>query len=106
VKSIVIPVLPQRDSTKIDMILGKRRPALNSEREMDWSECPLAMAYPNWDLFLYELHNERETAAKEDRPAHPRAAAPAIAPSYAPPLESRAKGMTVEQAKRRYGSKD
>src|SRR5579859_2348830 len=29
------------------------------EQTVDWSEAPLAKAYPQWETFLFELHQER-----------------------------------------------
>ena|SRR5277367_5441970 len=102
---IVVPVLLQRDSAKIDMVLGKKRKAPSSPQRIDWSNCPLAKRYPSWETWHRSLKEEREEAAAEGRAPHP-AAAPPPKPLHVNELLGPVGGPTVSQMKREYGSKD
>jgi hypothetical protein len=103
---IVVPVLLQRDSSKIDQILGKKHESpLGGSNNVDWSNCPLAKRYPCWERYHQALRIERDEAMAEGRKPHPAAAPPTRQSRVAEPLGP-AGGLTVEQVKRQYGTKD
>lgn len=46
------------------------------EQTVLWGDCPLAKAYPQWEMFLYELQQERRNAPLEGRKPSPLAQKP------------------------------
>jgi hypothetical protein len=97
-------IIRQRGEREVDRVIGKKhRSPLNAV--MDFSECPLAKRYPNWDLFLDALYEERKAAKLEKRDPHP-----ATLPPYVSPYEEReipvCKGLSPSAIKLQYGSKD
>lgn len=83
-----------KDVIEVDRVIGKKKPSIKAQKEIDWSECPLAKAYPNWDLFLEQLADER---SQKTRPPHPRAVAP-----FSGKCDEMEGGMSPGQVKRRY----
>lgn len=85
-KKKLIDRLPERELTNkytpaaLDRILGALRPVeeVADPVAMDWTGCPLAIAYPRLDMYLEALAKERATAKAEQRPMHRAAAEPVI----------------------------
>lgn len=102
---IIIPVFRDRDSHEVDRVIGRKREVSAAPQNIDWSKCPLALRHPSWDLFLEQLADERADAKANNRPAHPRAAAPLMRPARPLLLEGH-EGLSVTQINRIYGSKD
>jgi hypothetical protein len=69
-------VLPYRDPTVIERLVGKKRAAVQIGTGF-W-EWPLWQAYPTWCQFNEQLANERTAAQKENRAAHPAASEPKL----------------------------
>ncbi len=78
-QAITVPqlTLPFRDEKVVDTVVGKKRKSVKDCEPVDFSECPLAQAYPNYDSFLEELYIERRRQRDGYGPAHPRAIKPA-----------------------------
>lgn len=57
----VIPQLelPFRETSRVDVVLGKRRKSIRDNEPIDFSECPLAKAYPDIDDFLGQIREAR-----------------------------------------------
>lgn len=72
----IIPQIdpPYRDSNVVDSIVGKKRKAID-KGPIDFSKCQLAKAYPTFDDFLEEIHQQRE-AQKAGGPLMHQAARP------------------------------
>lgn len=92
---------PLRDKSppEVDVIIGKKHST--PETAVDWSECKLALKYPQWEKFFEALWEERELAKKEGRA--PRWAAAPPKKKYCQPKDELApweKGPTVGQMKR------
>ncbi len=70
-------LLRDRSPPEVDAIIGAKHesPTQQENHYIDWSHCPLAQAYPQWEEFLLQLWVERGEALKEARAAH-RAATP------------------------------
>lgn len=78
--------------------------------EMDWSGCPLAKAYPTWEMYWEALSDERIEAALEGRAPHPATVAK-FPPDHAgrPTPTDIAPADQVTSAaimRRQYGTKD
>lgn len=73
---LIVPQLDLRDRDPkiIDNIVGSRRPTARSSN-IDWSNCPLAKRYPDWEAFHEALAGERARQKAGGALAH-RAALP------------------------------
>jgi hypothetical protein len=73
------------------------------EQTIDWSESPLAKAYPQWEVFLYELYQERRNAPLEGRKPHPSANLPL---GKKRELLGPAGGLSAAQVNQQYGTRE
>jgi hypothetical protein len=55
------------DSRKVDFVIGKKKASPIRNSNIDWTECPLAKAYPSWDIFLEQVALRRQEDLKKDR---------------------------------------
>jgi hypothetical protein len=62
--------LPFREERAIDGILGKKRKSVN-EGPIDFSQCPLAKAYPTIPDLLHEIYAQRMAQKAGGPLAHP-----------------------------------
>lgn len=80
-QTVTVPQLTMsyRDDRMVDVVIGKKRKSVKDCEPLDFSQCPLAKAYPNYDDFLEEIHKQRTTQKAGGPLAHPRAIRPAQA---------------------------
>ncbi len=72
------------------------------EQTVDWSDCPLAKAYPQWEIFLHELHKERRAARTEGRQPHPAAQKPLGGKMD---FKSNLPGLSAAKVRQQYGDR-
>ncbi len=68
--------LPYRDEAVVDRVLGKKRKCVPDFDPIDFSECQLAKAFPNYVDFLEEIYIQRSRQKAGGSLAHPRALRP------------------------------
>jgi hypothetical protein len=73
------------------------------EQTIDWSESPLAKAYPQWEVYLFELQQERRNAPLEGRTPHPAAQKPL---GKKMDFESNLPGLSAAKVHQRYGTRE
>lgn len=96
-----------RDPAEVDRVIGKRLLSPIRSNNVDFSQCPLAQRYPDWESYYKQLADERLDAATECRPVHPAAAPPPKrlgTPKFDPPPWHT--GSSVGDINKSYGSKD
>lgn len=78
-QAIVIPQLSMRDRepSRVDAIIGKKRKSVNEGEPIDFSQCQLAKAYPNIADFLEEVYQQRMRQKAGGKLAHTAAIRPA-----------------------------
>ena len=64
--------LPFRDPYRVDIIIGRKRKSVRDCEPIDFSECPLAKAYPDIADYLEEIHKQRTEQKSGGKLAHPR----------------------------------
>jgi|SRR5271170_4396929 len=83
--------LNYRAFERVDAVLGQKRKWSPAD-SIDWSNCPLMKAYPDWIEFLSAISEERESALAEGREMHKCAAPPPalrpIVPDDVPDISS------------------
>jgi hypothetical protein len=108
------PVISQADQN-FKAIVGRYPNATESqlaprtghplEQTIDWSESPLAKAYPQWEVYLFELSQERRNAPLEGRKTHPSANLP-LGNHTKRHLESDVPGLSAAQVNQQYGTRE
>jgi hypothetical protein len=106
------PVISQTDQ-KFKELIGRYPNATESqlapraghplEQTVDWSESPLAKAYPQWEVYLYELQQERRNAPLEGRKPHPSANLPL---GKKRELLGPPGGLSAAEVHQRYGTRE
>lgn len=77
IKRHALSLLQYRSEADVDRVLGARKPSPpTSHKAVDWSQCPLAQRYPQWEDYWAALAQERVDAKREGRALHPAAAPP------------------------------
>jgi hypothetical protein len=96
--------LPFREERAIDGILGKKRKSVN-EGPIDFSQCPLAKAYPTIPDLLHEIYESRMAQKAGGPLMHPAARPPTrnvqvdrILKREAPPWEDGPSAHDVHKA--------
>lgn len=64
--------LREKEKSLVDAVIGPRKKVSpHQTSNVDWRNCGLAHAYPDWDDFHIQLEEERVTAKREGRDPHP-----------------------------------
>lgn len=105
-QTVVIPQLnlKDREPSRVDAIVGKKRKSILEDEPIDFSQCQLAKAYPNIADFLEEIYQQRMRQRAGGKLAHTAAIRPAqhvhsIGTKDPAPWED---GPSVSDARRAY----
>lgn len=100
------PIVPSKSDVNFKAALGRlpRGPETELapreghplEQSVDWKDCQLAKAYPQWEMFLHELHQERKAGNRTmQQMRHGRKSAADLLGSA---------GLSAGQVNRQFGS--